>query len=96
MRRFVEHLGVPVFATPKAKGILAEDHPLFYGVCAGVAADHIVMRLLERADLLIGLGFEPVESDKLWHHSLNLISIGPVSIAAGEYRPKSRPWATCM
>lgn len=88
VRSFVDHLGVPVFATPKAKGILPEDHPLFCGVCAGVAADHVVMRLFERADLLVGIGFEPVESDKLWHRSLDLVSIGPVSIAAGEYRPR--------
>ncbi len=40
-----------------------------------------------RADLIIGVGFEPVESDKLWHHTMKLVSIGPVSIAAGEYRP---------
>ena len=29
LRRFVERLGVPVFVTPKAKGLLAEDHSLF-------------------------------------------------------------------
>jgi acetolactate synthase-1/2/3 large subunit len=37
--------------------------------------------------LLIGLGFEPVESDKLWHQTMKLVSIGPVSIAAGDYKP---------
>ncbi|MGH9348189.1 MAG: thiamine pyrophosphate-binding protein [Vicinamibacterales bacterium] len=87
VRRFVDHLGVPVFVTPKAKGILSEDHPLFFGVCAGVAADHVIVRLFERADLLVGVGFEPVESDKLWHYTMRLASIGPVSVAAGQYRP---------
>jgi len=87
VRAFVDHLGVPTFVTPKAKGILPEDHPLFYGVCAGVAGDHVIVELLERADLLVGLGFDPVESDKLWHHTLKLVSAGPASIAAGDYRP---------
>src|SRR5581483_8449105 len=87
VRRFVEALGVPVFVTPKAKGILPEDHPQFFGVCGGLAADAVVLELFGKADLLIGVGFDPVESDKLWHRTMRLVSIGPVSIAAGDYRP---------
>ena len=87
VRAFVEQLGAPVFVTPKAKGVLPEDHALFYGVCAGVAGDGVIVDLFSRADVIIGLGFEPVESDKLWHHTMKLVAIGPVSIAAGEYRP---------
>jgi acetolactate synthase-1/2/3 large subunit len=87
VRRFVEHLGVPVFVTPKAKGLLSADHPLFFGVCAGVAGDAAIVEFFSRSDLLIGVGFDPVESDKLWHHSMKLASIGPVTIAAGSYRP---------
>jgi acetolactate synthase-1/2/3 large subunit len=87
VRAFVERLGAPVFVTPKAKGIIAEDHALFYGVCAGVAGDGVIVDLFGRADLIIGLGFEPVESDKLWHHTMKLVSIGPVSIAAGSFQP---------
>jgi acetolactate synthase-1/2/3 large subunit len=89
VRAFVERLGVPVFAAPKAKGILPEDHPLFHAVCAGVAGDAVVVEFFRRADLLIGIGFEPVESDKLWHHTMRLVSIGPVTIAAGDYRPQA-------
>jgi acetolactate synthase I/II/III large subunit len=77
----------PTFVTPKAKGLLPEDHPLFGGVCAGVAGDRVVLDLFARADLLVGVGFEPVESDKLWHHTMPLVSVGPVSIAAGDFRP---------
>ena len=67
--------------------MLPEDHPLFYGVCAGVAGDGVIVDLFGRADLIVGVGFEPVESDKLWHTTMKLVSIGPVSIAAGDYRP---------
>jgi acetolactate synthase-1/2/3 large subunit len=87
VRGFVEALGLPTFVTPKAKGLLPEDHPLFFGVCAGVSGDAVVLDFFRRADLLVGIGFEPVESDKLWHQTLRLISIGPVSIAADAYRP---------
>ena len=88
-RAFVERMDAPTFVTPKAKGLLPEDHPLFAGVCAGVAGDRVVLDLFERADLLVGLGFEPVESDKLWHHTMPLVSVGPVSIAAGDFRPRA-------
>ena len=54
VRAFVEAMGAPTFVTPKAKGMLPEDHPLFYGVCAGVAGDRVVLDLFERADLLVG------------------------------------------
>ncbi len=87
VQHFVERLGAPVFVTPKAKGILPEDHVLFAGVCAGVAADKVIVELFGRADLLVGLGFDPVESDKLWHQSMKLVNIGPASIAADEFRP---------
>ena len=87
VRAFVEALQLPTFVTPKAKGMLPEDHPLFYGVCAGVSGDAVVLDFFSKADLLIGVGFEPVESDKLWHQTMKLVSIGPLSIAADDYRP---------
>lgn len=89
VRAFVERMGLPTFVTPKAKGIISEDHALFAGVCAGVAGDPVIVEFLERADLLVGIGFEPVESDKLWHQTCPLVSVGPVSIAAAEFRPSA-------
>lgn len=88
VRRFVEAVNVPVFVTPKAKGIFPEDHPQYFGVCGGLAADALVLDFFARSDLLIGVGFDPVESDKLWHHTMKLVSIGPLSIAAGQYHPE--------
>jgi acetolactate synthase-1/2/3 large subunit len=87
VRAFAERLAAPVFVTPKAKGMLPEDHPLFYGICGGVSADSVVLDCFKRSDLLVGVGFEPVESDKPWHHTSRLVSIGPLSIAHGEFRP---------
>ena len=87
VRRFAEAVGVPVFVTPKAKGIFPEDHALFYGVCSGLAADAVIVDFFAKSDLLVGVGFEPVESDKTWHQTMKLVSIAPVSIAAGLYQP---------
>ena len=87
VRRFVEALRVPVFVTPKAKGILPEDHPQYFGVCGGLAADAVILEFFGRADLIVGVGFDPVESDKLWHHTMKLVSIGPITIASDQYRP---------
>jgi len=88
VRRFIEALGAPVFVTPKAKGLVPEDHALFCGVCAGVGADGVIVDFLAAADLLVGLGYDPVESDKTWHRTLKIVSIGPMSIAAGAYAPE--------
>jgi len=87
VRRFAEAVGAPVFVTPKAKGMFPEDHPLFYGICSGLAADSVIVDFFSKSDLLVGVGFEPVESDKIWHQTMKLVSIGPVTIAAGDYRP---------
>jgi len=87
VRRFVERVGAPVFVTPKAKGIFPEDHPQFFGVCSGLAADAVIVDFFAKADLLVGVGFDPVESDKVWHQTMTLVSIAPASIAAGAYRP---------
>ena len=89
VRDFVKALGLPVFVTPKAKGIFPEDDPQFYGVCAGVSGDGLIVDFLATSDLLLGIGFDPVESDKLWHQTMPLVSIGPDSIAAGSYRPRA-------
>ncbi|HEX7486567.1 MAG TPA: thiamine pyrophosphate-binding protein [Vicinamibacterales bacterium] len=87
VRTLVDRLDVPVFATPKVKGLLPEDHPRFLGVCGGVAGDAAILDFFNRADVLLGVGYDPVESDKLWHRTNPIVSLGPISIAAGSYRP---------
>jgi acetolactate synthase-1/2/3 large subunit len=52
-----------------------------------VAGDSVIVDLFDRADLLVGVGFEPVDSDKLWHQTRKVVSMAPVSIAADAYRP---------
>jgi acetolactate synthase-1/2/3 large subunit len=87
VHKLVDRLDVPVFVTPKLKGLLPEGHPRFLGICGGVAGDGAILDFFDRADLLIGVGYDPVESDKLWHRTNPIVSLGPVSIAAGAYKP---------
>lgn len=77
----------PFVVTPKVKGIVSEEHPLFLGVASGMALDSEVVATLREADLVVGIGFDPVESDKTWFASLNAVALDTVSMAEGSYRP---------
>lgn len=67
LRDFVEAFQVPVITTYKAKGLLPEDHPLALGG-AGLSpkADAVLLPLVQRADLIIGLGYDPIEMRTGW------------------------------
>ena len=58
-------------------------------------ATRSIVEFFERADLLVGIGFEPVESDKLWHQTMPLVSLGPVRsrpVSSGRARKPSATW----
>ncbi len=84
---FIERTGIPAMVTPKAKGVIPEDHPLFLGTAGGMAGDRLLLELLDRVDLLVGIGFDPVESDKIWHVEHKVISIDTASIRDSHYAP---------
>ncbi|MEL7090292.1 MAG: thiamine pyrophosphate-binding protein [Pseudomonadota bacterium] len=67
LRNFVETFNVPVITTYKAKGILSEDHDLALGG-AGLSpkADKILLPFVQQADLIIGLGYDPIEMRTGW------------------------------
>lgn len=67
VRGFVERFGVPVITTYKAKGVLDEEHPLALGG-AGLSpkADGVLLPLVQQADLIIGLGYDPIEMRTGW------------------------------
>ncbi len=61
---------LPVAVTPKVKGIVDETLANFVGVVGGMAADDVMCEALKAADLLIGVGLDPVEIDSTWHAEL--------------------------
>jgi acetolactate synthase-1/2/3 large subunit len=83
----IERLRVPFLVTPKAKGIVSEDHPLFLGVASGMAIDGDILETIRAADLLLAIGFDPVECDKTWFAKTEIVSIDSASMAEGDYRP---------
>jgi acetolactate synthase-1/2/3 large subunit len=72
LRQWIDDWQLPVAVTPKVKGIVDETQPNFVGVIGGMAADAIMVDALKAADLLIGVGLDPVEIDKTWHAELEI------------------------
>ncbi len=84
----VDRLQCPFLVTPKVKGIVAEDHPLFLGVASGMAIDREILETIRAADLVIGIGFDPVECDKTWFATkTEIVAIDSASMAEGDYHP---------
>ncbi|WP_099823837.1 thiamine pyrophosphate-binding protein [Oceaniglobus indicus] len=72
VRAFATANSIPVITTCKAKGLLSEDHPLSLGV-AGLSsqADNILLPLLDQADLILCVGYDPVEMRTGWRDAWN-------------------------
>jgi acetolactate synthase-1/2/3 large subunit len=62
-----ERIGAPVVTTYKAKGVMPEDHPLALGG-AGLspAADTLLLDLARSADLVLAVGYDPIEMRIGW------------------------------
>lgn len=71
IRDFLEAFGAPVVTTYKAKGLVPEDGPLGMGA-AGLSprADAKLRDLAARADLLLLLGYDPIETRADWLDAL--------------------------
>lgn len=87
VRRFVEEKRIPFVVTPKAKGTLPEDAPGFLGVVGGMALDRVMLEILEEADFLLGVGFDPVECDKPWFVGRRIANLSRWRTAGGAYEP---------
>ena len=75
IRRLCERRGVPALVTYKAKGVVPDDHPWF----GGVFTNGVIERdLVARADLLVGIGLDPVELiPRPWSYSVPIVSCAP-------------------
>ena len=87
IRALVDRLQCPFLVTPKTKGIVSEDHPLFLGVASGMAIDRDIVETIEQADLVLAIGFDPVECDKTWFAKTPMVSIDSASMKEGDYAP---------
>ena len=87
VRHLIDKLESPFLVTPKAKGIASEDHLLFAGVASGMAIDKEIIETIQSADLILAVGFDPVECDKTWFADVPMAALDTVSMAEGDYRP---------
>lgn len=74
IRDLAENLQAPVIDTPKSKGALGADHPLFAGTIGLTRADP-VYELLHEADCIVAIGFDVVELVKPWDYNTPLFWI---------------------
>jgi acetolactate synthase-1/2/3 large subunit len=74
LARLAEKLGCPVVVAPMAKGVLAEDHPLYAGTL-DMACNQFVWKFLAGCDLLLAVGFDAVELIKPWELDIPAIHI---------------------
>jgi acetolactate synthase-1/2/3 large subunit len=65
--RFAQRYQMPVYTTYKAKGVMPENHPLAMGaVGLSPQFDRIAQAHLAQADLVLLIGFDPVELRSEW------------------------------
>jgi acetolactate synthase-1/2/3 large subunit len=76
MLSLAEALQAPVITTPKAKGALPEAHPLSAGVI-GLTQTDPAYAVLQDADCVLAVGFDPVELVRPWEHPAPLVWIAP-------------------
>ncbi len=57
---FLDKYRIPVVLTPMAKGIVNHDHPCYAGVLFHALSDYLE-GIIEKSDLVIGIGYDPVE-----------------------------------
>ncbi len=87
LRAFVARMRIPFAVTPKAKGTLPETADGFVGVVGGMALDKVILETLQVADVLLGVGFDPVECDKDWYIDRQIINVDRSPTAESRYQP---------
>lgn len=78
-----ERLNIPVITTYKAKGIIPETHPLCLGG-AGLSplADGILVPLVQEADMILCVGYDPIEMRPGWREIWDPAEVKVIDIAA--------------
>jgi acetolactate synthase-1/2/3 large subunit len=79
IRSFCETRRVPAMVTYKAKGVVPDTHPFFGGVFTNASVER---PLIDEADLLIGVGLDPVEFlPRPWTFTDPLVDVAAAELA---------------
>lgn len=78
LKNFLALRKIPVVLTPMAKSLLPENHPSYTGVLFHALSDYLA-DIFEKTDLVIGLGYDPVEINyESWMPDVPLIHFNTV------------------
>jgi acetolactate synthase I/II/III large subunit len=79
IRQIAERHNLPVVLTPMAKGMITEDHPSYAGVLFHALSDRVA-ETHQQADLVVGIGYDPVEFNfESWMPPVKLVNIDTVA-----------------
>ncbi|SLN42595.1 Acetolactate synthase [Roseovarius litorisediminis] len=83
IRQVAETHRIPVITTYKAKGVLDEMHPMALGG-AGLSplADKVLVPFVEKADLILCVGYDPIEMRPGWREIWDPAKVNVIDIAA--------------
>ena len=87
VRKFFSETDIPFVVLPQAKGVGDEDASNFLGVVASAAGDAHIVNLIEKSDVLLGVGFDTVESAQSWHFDRTFLSIANGPVGFKEFQP---------
>ena len=85
LRALAEAWSIPVMDSPKSKGVFREDHPLFLGTIEMLGTAKLY-ELIDTCDLVLMIGFDPVEFDRDWTAAAQVVHLGPLPNDDGYYR----------
>lgn len=81
--QFVERQRLPFMTTLHAKGCLPESHPNWVGIL-GRARRSDIQKFLERADLIVAIGYDPIEANyEEWVGNTPVVHLSSENAEAG-------------
>jgi acetolactate synthase-1/2/3 large subunit len=80
-----EEWSIPVMDSPKSKGVFREDHPLFLGTIEMLGTAKLY-ELIDSCDLVLMVGFDPVEFDRDWTAPAKIVHLNTVPNDDRHYR----------
>lgn len=93
LRKWSQRWKLPIALTPKAKGMVGDEYERFVGVLDGAGLGSLMSETLAGADLIVGLGLDPVELIRTWHCTAPVVWVGDCgpgfTAAAGQTRLKA-------
>ncbi len=85
LRALAEAWSIPVIDSPKSKGVFDEAHPLFLGTIEMLGSARL-FELIDGCDLVLMVGFDPVEFDRDWTARAGVIHVNAVPNEDEYYR----------